>query len=121
MNQTEVEQDLSADAQVHTALIAFTSDQDSICSTLLPYIDALVTANPGEAHLLKSRVQLLIPHSGCLLQAIERLSKPNNIAKLALLKTIRLLYVEFLHKIAVKKSIRDVNRVSLPIFKGTDS
>jgi hypothetical protein len=88
---------------------------------LLPHIDALVAMDPGKTHLLKSRVELLIPHPGCLLQAIERLPKPKNMARLTLLKAIRLLHVDILHQITIEEGIRDVNRVSLPVLKGTDS
>jgi hypothetical protein len=66
---------------------------------LLPHIDALVTAHPSEAHFLQSRVKLLIPHPGCLLQAIERLPELKDIATLTLLEAIRMLHVDLLHQI----------------------
>jgi hypothetical protein len=75
---------------------------------LLPYIDALVTAHPGEAYLLKSKVKLLILHPGCLLQALERLPEPKDMARLALLKTVRLLHVNLLHQITIKCCLCDL-------------
>jgi hypothetical protein len=61
-----------------------------------------------------------IPHPGCLIQAIQRLPQLKNMARLALLKAIRLLHIDFLHQITIKESIGDVDRVSLPVLEDTD-
>jgi hypothetical protein len=75
----------------------------------------------GKAHFLQSRVELLIPYPGYLVQAIERLPEPKDMARLTLLKSIRLLHADLLHRITIEEGIRDVDKISLPVLKRTDS
>ena len=73
--------------------------------------DTVLADETGEAKLGEHLVELLMPAATSLLQPIERFAKPPDPLRGLLLKTLRLLHVDFLLELTIEVGRGDVHRL----------
>ena len=66
-------------------------------------------------------MQLLVPNSSSLLQAVQGLPQTQDIARIAKVIALRLLHVDLLFECAIDKGMRDVDRAKMEVLNGKES
>ena len=90
--------------------------EEEVTGSVPLHEDTMVTHGFLEVVLCHERVELLVPLSRCLLQAVETLCQSAHQMLLAWnLKTFRLLHVDLLFKVTVEKCCLDVELFDLQV------